>query len=697
MTDHLHEDILLEEEQNSIPEAAPQDIRTYLESISFAKVELPRGEELSAENTELFDSFLNSSIRMRGSTVPNAAQLRLAPADTLNHHFWVIRDGSLVKMPIGETSAASLFAALKEGKTLVIPRPCFPEINRNLSFSIPPEPQKVVHSPFLQQNKILGYNYDEPLVLNASWHEGILYFHIFDAEEAYRHRNDVLPQYLDLHWYDYVLDFFAKFFGCRREICAEWDNFQEKARLRSIEVRQEIQEAFQTGRTFINFERESDPLPFASKKELDAYVERKSEREEDQSKLWVPPPIPLFEQEDPKNLPKEPEPQQPSDQEREEIISWFKNRYEMKEMQFQSKEGSNTYPQLFSPRKRAQQKNLNARIHNKFRKKAARHPYQKDFSLSGNQNNISLSASYFASLAFGLAKHLQLENSDADIQAFLLGEENKLPQDFSTLFTWALDNPLHNNTKQWIANGINRMWESLLKQDDLTSPWSLQLAGMATRLQTLLQNNYNKNMYRRKPHRQKLRGLVEENGAESPDVFNTIKMLYSEIATAENLPLKPGFGKKFSTDDENRNLRVVIEGQMDYAFLRYMNNLTPEERDLFIGENLAPKYYELRTNLTRHAKEQLPKYEDPIQALLDGQLIRDFLKKSGPEKNNNIIAEDDDPQEELIDTSVKNREKQNKDAKKKKSVSFKDNFTEITQIESFKAETAKNTSHSPKK
>ncbi|MDO4731931.1 MAG: hypothetical protein Q4B50_00240 [Bacillota bacterium] len=736
MTDHLHEDILLEEEQNSIPEAAPQDIRTYLESISFAKVELPRGEELSAENTELFDSFLNSSIRMRGSTVPNAAQLRLAPADTLNHHFWVIRDGSLVKMPIGETSAASLFAALKEGKTLVIPRPCFPEINRNLSFSIPPEPQKVVHSPFLQQNKILGYNYDEPLVLNASWHEGILYFHIFDAEEAYRHRNDVLPQYLDLHWYDYVLDFFAKFFGCRREICAEWDNFQEKARLRSIEVHEDIQEAFQTGRTFINFERENDPLPFASKEELDAYVERKSEQEKSQRVVPSYFPSSFFSSKKNKNT--EVQEWEPTTK-RDDLISWFKNRYETNDLQLHTRGGSKIYPQFFSPQKKAAQKQLNQQIHKRFHQSAKEHLYHKDFRFSNSQD-ISLSAAFHAALAFSLVKcrqfvyHEQLKNpkalekysyTDEGLKAFLLGENN-MNGLFIKLFNRKLQTPTHVDVKFNLAQGVGYMWMSLIKQEDMMSPWSLQLAGMATRLDEFLSQERNESSdthksllredvapllhyeYNYVPDysvlkldlSQVLNRLFSKDAKDIPSdylpdnkkMILALKNIYTSISKAENCALWPDFGKKPLDQMDEETLNCVLSGQANYAFLRRLNGVAPENRAWFIEKNYDVMLQSTE-KLNSYVKQNIRFYEEPAQALLDGRIIRDYIENRLPPKKKNIIAMDDSF-EELIDTSSIAAEHKMNKKKEEKALTFEKDLVEVQQIDSFKKETAENTDKS---
>ncbi|MDO4731929.1 MAG: hypothetical protein Q4B50_00230 [Bacillota bacterium] len=229
------------------------------------------------------------------------------------------------------------------------------------------------------------------------------------------------------------------------------------------------------------------------------------------------------------------------------------------------------------------------------------------------------------------------------------------------------------------------MWESLLLQNDMTSSWSLQQAGMALRMEKALP---------------KLKKKEKDNPApkQQEDTTNIAKLkrIYSEILKTEHCALWPNFGKAPLDEEEKTLIKQIVSGQANYAYLRRLNKIPVNERpmELFVNYDDISKS---TTEMSKYVTEQLPNHEDPIHSLLNGDITRDYLGEPNPPKKKNIIAEDDDPQEELIDTSVKNREKQNKDAKKKKSVSFKDNFTEITQIESFKAETAKNTSHSPKK
>ncbi|MDO4731928.1 MAG: hypothetical protein Q4B50_00225 [Bacillota bacterium] len=294
---------------------------------------------------------------------------------------------------------------MDKGKTLVLPKACFSE----------------------KKDTLIALDYNAPLVLNASRQGDQIFFHLFDAEDAYKHRGDVLPQHPDLHWYDYVLDFFAKFFGCRREVCEEWNRFQENARLRNEATLNGVKESLHTGKFFSDLNNQSEGIPYATGDQpkdyaqLDEYIDKKSLHWKVQQE-YNPLLVPGLEDVNEKTLPNDPELKEPEENEEKQLIAWFKNRYETKNLQLLSKAGNAVYPQLFNPSRQEKQRQANRQIHNNFLFEANRSPFQRQFAFSSDQE-ISLSAAFYSALAYGVAKENSMLTDHRKIFASSFGEK----------------------------------------------------------------------------------------------------------------------------------------------------------------------------------------------------------------------------------------------------------------------------------
>ncbi|MDO4731926.1 MAG: hypothetical protein Q4B50_00215 [Bacillota bacterium] len=707
MTDRINEGLLqdlnAEEHQNNAPLAEErQPFEEYLASVSLAKMPLPEGENLPEDNRESFAFFLSGIVQAKGAVIPKNSNIIqeegeeasqssniiqeegeeasqssnsisalpslriLSHGDsTLNNQFWVIESGMLHRMKAEDASVESIFAALNEGKTLVLPQPCFSE----------------------EDHEFLGYDYNNPLVLNASKFNGSLYFHLCDAKDAYALGQQEIPQYPNLHWYDHVLDFFAKFFGCRREICEEWDKFQEQSTMRSKDTIDLFKQAFQVGRTFPNFETNMGVIPYASKLRLNMFVDIMTTQEQKRA-LGPTQEKPTVKRRDDsisEQLPDEKPLNIPED--KEEQREWFKSQYEQKKKEEQKEEAAEfknpgkAYLQLLSSKKKEEQKQLNAKIHNNFLNKTQKHYFQREF-LSSHGGEISLSAAYFTALAFGVAESLKLENADNEIHAFLLGEPHNLPDNFQQLFENVQSNPQNTVSKKILAKGILRMWEGVIKQEDMLSPWSLQLAGMATRLKAALTK-------RRTNPDQHLVGLQVQ--LKPNNTTRELEEIYSGINNAERCALPKDLGKnKEISQEEAESAYSILEGQVNYAFLCRLNKVPQNERIQFIANN-NNAYTALKIEMSSDVINKLSGYDDPAQALLNGNAIYDYQKNRIPE---NELDTKDISNEDLIDISKRAiQTAQNKKApeKKKKNVGFKDDLEEVIEVKSFKKENKANT------
>ncbi|MDO4731932.1 MAG: hypothetical protein Q4B50_00245 [Bacillota bacterium] len=665
MTDTYQENLLqIDTDKNPAEEDLEprryDDIESYLAATSIGHLSIDDIEQ--NPNLSYFHEYLNSLISLKAQPIKGKIKTnkKIVPAKNtqpLSHLWWMTND-CLARIP--DSDSRLLFNMLHQGRSFVVPRPLY--IGKN--------------------KKICGFNYDSPLVINATVYDDRLYFHIFDAEDAYAHRNDILPEYPTLHWYDYVLDFFAKFFGCRREVCKEWDRFRTTALSRGEEKLEKVSHSLsmaKDGDLFFDENPYYYRIPY-SKEEPMEYALNWAFHNSEPNKIHQPIQESPFS---PDVIPEEPPLNAPESQ---ELIDWFKNRYENTQLEMHREEYNRTYPQLFSKKTLAQQKKHNIRLHNEAVHRIHAHLLKKPIS-SDSEHRISSAAAYHAAIVYGLAESINIkkdipaEKYDQNLLSFLCGDTKAMPTRFQEAYQNNSGRQLLQENRDLAERGRHELFKAVLRQKDLLSPWSIQLAEMGICMKKYI-GFINSGKYEKRPNQENL----DYTTASDEELLEySLQKLYEWVHQAEQSTL--------TATPSKSAIKTVIQGQTGFAFLRRLGQEKPENRLDFLRENFSAME-RLQKELTAYANKNLHTYEDPVQALLQGHLLRDYQSRK---RSYNIIADDDlsFSGEEILynvidentrtDTTGKNK----KTAPKKARVAFKsdESFTEITNIKSFKNET----------
>ncbi|MDO4731925.1 MAG: hypothetical protein Q4B50_00210 [Bacillota bacterium] len=545
--------------------------------------------DINCQLLDLLDTFQNIiDSKAKKSPYPS-----LQKVDSLKGNIWHLSDGVLQKVRGNGADPKILMQNMCIGQSFVLPRPLY---NKN--------------------REICDFDHEDPLVLNATVYRNKIYFHAYDKEEALRKKDIPAPKDLEeRRWYDYILDFFSKFFGARREICALWDEVESSSLLRGEESLDRISKTMKEA-TAAGILKHSQTLQMMSdndyisdlNSELNDILNRSNltgrsfRTAYSSSKSLDLDELEEMQLQDEQQ--EDPVPERP-----EELKNWFRTRYN---------ETSSIQPTLIPQKTRSKRAIMDDVMHNKGISLTNKTPDPELISpYDHGIGQSSFSAAYHGMLVFGLAKKHKIRQEA--LREFFLTDSTSMPKEFTKDYIFCLNNPTAKSTCQIIVGGAQHMEACLLQQEDLQNAWSLQMNAMLKRFDTVLNK---KGLANRMTNGKHLKYTP------SPE-YKLLQQLYSAINTADcNLLLE---SKSVTTKDMTKN----ITGQVAQAFLRQVNHQPPQNRRNFLLSNMK-KPTELQGELKTFIEENESSFLKNPKAAMHGGIMQAF--QSRPQRTNSFLA-----------------------------------------------------------